>query len=451
VSYTHTTLGDLRTALARRLGDSGLVYWTSAELDLYIKEALQTWGLLTGYWRDAGQIHTVVGQGLYDLSVLQNGSGTELLSRTTTNTTLTHTIQHHLIEVPGGTSEQFPLTAITTALTRRRDMLLAETSVRVDETQLAAPLIANSRHFDVPENVISVERAAWESDDGTLYPLVAEDISSQRSYGPYFLNTSGTPLTYSSSTVLPRRHIIAPPPNVTGNVKMLATLAGADLAALGVSLGIPDDMAWVVKWGAMADVLGAEGPGQDLPRSYFCERRYRMGVELCKVHPVVLNIQVNGVDMSLDGIHNIDRYLPGWQNVTGVPRMVGTMKNYLAVAPTPDDVYSLLIDVVRKAPLPAGSGGQIELGKEYLNNILDYAEHLAAFKSGGEEFRHTYRAADAFFNGALSYNQRLAAMHPALVELIKQSTRDDQIVPLGRRAGHRLLEEAGQIVKRHDE
>lgn len=87
---------------------------------------------------------------------------------------------------------------------------------------------------------------------------------------------------------------------------------------------------------------------------------------------------------------------------------------------------------------------QLQISKDYLNVILDYAEHLAAFKMGGEEFRHTYRAAANFFAAALAYNQRLAAQSPNLLQLIRQSTQDDYTLPMKKRTFDPALEEYGQ-------
>lgn len=430
MSYTHTTFAAIKTALAYRLGDTGKVYWTDTELGLYIHEALRTWGLLTGYWRESGTFNTTSGTALYDISTLQGG-GVDLLSYAVTDTTLATVIQYHLLEPATGTtwtgSEQFTLTDLTDALTRRRDMFLVDTGARLtNSTQVIG---AGAKYVDVSEDIQIIKRLAWTSAGSVTYPLFPEDISSQRNYSNSFLNTQDIPATYSFSTNTPSRYLIAPPPNQPGTLNILSINNGATLTAQGVAVGVPDDMTPIVKWGAMADMLGREGPGQDLTRSYFCERRYRMGVELAKIYPTVINAQINGVDLSPDAIGNLDRYNLNWQSSTGVPEFVASMRNYIALATCPNGIFSILLDVVCKAPVPSHDGAFIQIGEEYLNNILDYAEHLAAFKCGGEEFRHTYRAADSFFNAALAYDERLAAAHPNLVNLIRTSMQDDLAMP----------------------
>lgn len=54
--YQQTTLAQLQTRLA--LSWEGVPYWTAAESIVYLNEALQTWGLLTGRWKRRVTIQT---------------------------------------------------------------------------------------------------------------------------------------------------------------------------------------------------------------------------------------------------------------------------------------------------------------------------------------------------------------------------------------------------------
>jgi len=451
--YSHTTFAQLKTALANRLGDASGVYWVNGvngaitdELGQYIIEALRTWGLFTGYWRDTGTFNTAASIAFYDISTLVNGGGEALLSSAVTDTTISADIQYHLLEPATGStwtgSEQFTLDDVTNAMTKRRDLLLAEAGATV--TRHTQAIAAGAKTFDVPDTTLLIRRMAWTDVAGVTWPVLPDDINNQRNYGFDFMQTPATPATYSSSSVQPLRYVIAPPPNAVGTLDMLLIQSGAALTAAGVALGIPDDMSWIVKWGAMADLLGREGPGQDLPRSYFCERRWRLGLEAAKAYPTVINVEINGVDLSPESVDRLDMYSPNWQSTIGVPDMVGSYRNYLALATAPDGIYSVLLDVVRKAIIPATDVDYIQIGREYLDPILDYAEHLAAFKCAGYEFRNTYRGASNFFNAALGYNQRLAAQSPTIKELIRQSTLDDSVLARQRGTDNQLLEGAAQ-------
>ena len=436
MAYTHLTLAAAKTALSQRLHDTGKVYWTDEELGYYIIEALQTWGLATGYWRDTGILATVAGTAFYNISSIQNTGSESLLSYAVTDTTLAKMIQHHLLEPAAGTSwtgsEQFIYADITGALQRRRDNILVDTACRITVSTQIMP--ATAKTVDLSGNILSIKRLSWKGAiTGEDWPLFPEDISNQRNYSTDYLLTQGVPQTFSSSSTRPLRLIIAPPSNEPGTLTIMGVEAGADLTGAGISMGIPDDMCWIAKWGAMADMLGKEGPGQDLARSYFCERRYRLGIELSRLNPTVLNAEINGVALTPESISRLDQYDPNWYSTQGVPELLGNVRNYIALATAPNGIYSVLLDVVRKAVVPSSptdDAHQIQIGKDYVSPILDYAEHLAAFKCGGEEFRHTFRGASNFFNAALQYNQRLASQSPNLRELIEQSTLDDSVMPL---------------------
>lgn len=446
--YTHTTFGQMKTSLKARLGDTSGIYWVDTEVGLYIVEALRMWGLMTGYWRDTGLFSTAVSTPFYDISTLENGISEDLLSYTVTDTQLSTIIQYHLLEPATGStwtgSEQFTLADVTDALTRRRDAFLVETGAR--QTLSTQVLAAGSATVDLSQTVMQARRLDWTGVSGTSWPLVQEDISSQRNYSDSYLLTPGIPQTYSSGSEAPLQYVLAPPSHEPGTIRVIGTASGAALTAAGVVVGIPDDMCWVIKWGALADMLGREGPGQDLTRSYYCERRYRLGVELAKINELVVNAQINGVSLSTEAIDRLDQYSPNWATSTGTPTFVAGYRNYIALAPCPDGVYSVLLDVVRKAVVPTIDGDFVQISADYLNPILDYAEHLAAFKCGGTEFRHTYRAADNFFKAALGYNQRLAAANPAIVDLIKQSTQDDYTQPAQSRTFNRTLEQEAYTV-----
>lgn len=446
--YTHTTFGQLKTSLKSRLGDTGGVYWVDAEVGLYIIEALRVWGLLTGYWRDTGQFVTAASTPFYDISTITSIGGDSLLSYSVTDTDLSTLIQYHLLEPATGStwtgSEQFTLADVTEALTRRRDAFLVETGAR--QTLFTQALGAGSNYIDLPQTTLQVRRLDWTGTSGTSWPLVQEDISSQRNYGAGYLLTPDTPQTYSSGSEAPLRLVLAPPPNENGTIRALATVSGSTLTAAGVVVGLPDDMCWAIKWGALADMLGREGPGQDLTRAYYCERRYRLGVEVARTNEIIVNSQIDGVSLSAEAIDRLDQYSPNWATTTGTPTFIAAYRNYVALATCPDGVYSVTLDLVRKAETPTADADYIQISADYLGAILDYAEHLASFKCGGTEFRQTFRAADNFFKAALGYNQRLAAANPAIIDLIKQSTQDDNVQPMQSRTYNRPLEQEAYTV-----
>lgn len=431
--YAQVTWGQLTSALALQLSDPNLVYWSKAELQLYLTEALRTWGLLTGFWRDTGELTTVAYTGFYDLTALQNTSGTDLLNYTVTDKFLVTLIQYHFLEPATGSSwagsEQFTLADITNSLQKRRDQLLADTGCVVTHTT-GVSLPPNQGQLFLSDRIISIRRLAHINSVGIVTPLFPSDILAQRNYNSADIYTPGDPYSYSSASARPTEIILVPPSSQPGTLDIVSVNSGITLNPVtGVILGIPDDYSMAVKWGAMADLLAKDGPARDPIRSAYCERRYQLAVELIKLAPVVVNAEINGVSLDTDSLTNMDSYNSTWQTTTGLPNSIASIRTLVALAPCPDNIYSIIFDVVCKAPIPTSDLSFVQLGAEILEPLLGYAKHLASFKMGGEEFRNTFKEAQNFFNAALQYNERLTSMNQNILTLMAQSTADTEDRP----------------------
>jgi len=384
--------------------------------------------LLTGFWRDTGSLNTTASVGFYDLTTLQNTDGTALLSYTVTDQDIVTQIQYHFLEPATGSSwtgsEQFTLADITNSIQKRRDQLLADTGCVVTRTS-GIPLASSQGEIFLSEHIINIRRLAFENSFGVITPLLPSDILAQRNYSSAGIYTPGDVYSYSSASARPTEVILVPPSSQAGTLDMVTVNTGTALdPTIGVLLGIPDDYTLAVKWGAMADLLAKDGPARDPIRSAYCERRYQLAVELTKIAPVVVNAEINGVSLDTDSLTNMDAYNPTWQTTTGEPNSVASIRTLVALAPCPDSVYSILFDVVCKAPIPSGDTEFVQIGLEQLDPLMDYAKHLAAFKMGGEEFKATFKGAQNFFNAALSYNERLTSMNQNILTLMAQSTAD---------------------------
>ncbi len=430
VTFQNTTWGQLKSALALRLSDSGNVYWSTAELAAYLTEALRTWSLLTAYWRDFGQTVTSSGTAFYDITSLVNSDGDTLIDYTVTDTAMCQLIQWHLLEPATGTSwtgsEQFTLVDVTAALQKRRDRFLIETGCVVTRTEGLLTGSPPVLRYTLPDTVALIRRLAFvNASTNEVTALWPTDISAQRNYGASYLLTAGLPTTFSTVSARQEEVVFGPPLAEPGTLDLIAIHTGAALDPTdGVVLGVPDDVTWAIKWGAMADLLGKDGPARDPVRAGFCDRKYKLAVELAKMMPVVINVNVNGIPVDPDTITNLDGYDPDWQSTLGPPTLVAAFPNMVALAPAPDDIYSVSVDLVRKAPIPVENSDFVQLGDELLDPLVDYAAHLAMFKMGGVEFEASFRGAQNFFDAAFVYNRQLSAMNPAAVALMQQSVAD---------------------------
>lgn len=423
------TLGDLNSALLTRLGDAD-AFWPSAERVLYLQEALRTWNATAQFYRDRSVFQTVAGTAFYDLSTKLPA----LLGRTITDTAIVELIEYHLIEPPTPAAwtgtDQFTLAAVTGAVERRRDQFLLETGIVLTHP---APTVSapGTGRVALDGQVIDVRRAAWKSATGTYTHLWRDDEHNLNAYARGWSVNPDTPAVYSMIATPPWRMQIAPVPADVGELDLLTVQIGATLnPAAGVLLGVPDDFAWVVKWGALADLLGEDGPARDTARAAYCETRWREGISLARLAAGVIQAEINGSPVFPCSVNDLDAGYPGWQTSSGAPDVVAAAGlNIIALADVPDGVYSVTLDVVRNAPIPAVDGDTVTIGREEMDVIVDYAQHLACFKMGGAEFEATVPCYERLLRLAAVHNDRLRAQAQNFGPLSKLALRQGKQEP----------------------
>lgn len=431
-SLAPVTLGYLLSALQARLGVSGEnSFWGEAECRLYLVEALRTWNAASRYWRDRGAFQTEANTAFYDL-------GEKLpdkLGRTVTDRDLVRAIEYHLLEPASPTAwsgtEQFSLNDLTAALERRRNQFLMETGAVVTHAveEISPPAIGR---VVLSDSILDVRRAAWRTVEGVYTHLWREDEFGLNAFRQGWTLTPDTPQCYSVAVTPPFRVQLAPPPADQGSLDLLLVSAGAALdPAAGVVLGVPDDFTWVVKWGALADLLGKDGPARDAHRAGYCEQRWRDGVELARLASSMMQAEIDGVPREVASVWELDAFRPNWQNSTAQSDTVAMAGlNLLAVADVPAGVHSVTVDVVRNAPAPAADSDTITVTRDVTDALIDYAEHLAAFKMGGFDFEATIGHYERLMRLAGVHNEALAARAWNLEPLLDRAQREQAQRPM---------------------
>lgn len=410
--YTHLTLAQARTQLAGLLHDTSNVYWTAAELDVWIKEALRTWAVAAHYWRERGTLSTSSGTAFYDLTAALSPS--TLRGQVVTDTNLVRDIQYHLLEPATGTSwtgsEQFTFSQAQNALQRRRDQFLVETACHLTLSTPAVGAAPDGRKV-LDDTVIDVRRMAWLSSDGDYTVLWRDDEHGAQSYDSEWVQNPGTPSEYSVSVAPPLTVQLFPPPAGSGTLDMISVSSGATLdPANGVVMGIPDDFTWAVKFGALADLLGKDGQAYDPVRAAYCQQRWDDGIQLARITTSVVQAQIANVPKPVSSLFDLETYNGNWQNESGTPtRTLLAGLNIIGFHKVPNGAFGVSVDVLRNAPIPSADGSNLEVGREELEAILRYAQHLAAFKMHGEEFDATKQHYEHFWKLAALRNGRLRA------------------------------------------
>lgn len=428
MAYSHTTLTQAKAILAARLADPSSVFWLDAEIALYLIEALRTWNSMAFYDRARVTFDSIANQAFYDLtSTTDTGAGAgnppAFLAPTLTDRNLVNLIQYHLLEpittdwtllTPAAT-EQFSVSDIVGALQRRRDQFLMETGLILTHSTQAMSA-APENLTTLSQNIEDVRRVSWRrSSDLRYFTLFRDDLRSATAQSTTFVGTAGTPKVYDIVTQAPTQLRVLPAPSVNGSLDLVSVNAGATLdVSTGVLLGVPDDLAWVVKYGAMADLLGKDGQSRDAARAKYCEERWKEGLELAKIFTSVINYSLEGTLNLASSIKEFDTLSVGWQTPPSADpqyRRLGLMSwNLVAIAPVPiDTVPTITADVLSNMTVPTAGGDQIQVGKEHVDVIIDYAEHLAAFKMAGSEFESTVPHLERMMRSAMQMNDRLRA------------------------------------------
>jgi hypothetical protein len=174
---------------------------------------------------------------------------------------------------------------------------------------------------------------------------------------------------------------------------LLTIESGAALSATAPStLSLPDDWTWVLRWGALMDLLSTESNAKDALRAKYAEGRYRQGLQLLAAAPATLNARINGVPARIDAVRSADLYQTGWEAAAPAPpfEVLTAGLNLIALNGPPDTLpYSITVNVVQNAPVPVLPTDYLQVDRGVYDVVLDYAQHLAAFKSGGAEFLAT--------------------------------------------------------------
>jgi len=428
--YAQTTFGQLANTLSIRLGDTSTKFWTPLEIRAYLREALRAWQAFSGNYYFSDQFSTSPNISLYDIRSLQG------LAPTITDRDLITEIEMHLQEPLNSSAwsgtEQFTFEQIVEALQKRLNLFLQETGVVQDIITIPGP-VPPSNTIQLPQNVMDIRRAIWRDSEGVEYLLWPEDPLTLNTMSIGWTLNPGIPSGFIKSNLPPLILRLTPAPLNTGEISMLLASSGPTLAPelAATILGIPDDLAWIIKYGALADILTADGPGQDVNRAQYFETRWADGLKIARVYNNIRSVRVNGVPVILDSIYNLDTSNPTWiSSLPGIPKLVGVSGNIVAVSPVPDsDTHSIGLDLVPHFPVPQIDSSFVEVGQESLDGILNYAQHVAYFKEGINEINSSIGLLQNFVNNAIVVNDRLRAASVNFSVLAKKGLNETKYRP----------------------
>ena len=449
-NYSYATLTDAQNAVLGRLYNSGIAgqpsasLWTTSEITAYITEALRSWNAYTGFWRSQFAFNLAVttpaATNWYDITQ-QVGT---IRPYTVTDQYLTETIEYHLLEPQTSLtptsgspaawtgSNQFSLTDIYGALTRRQNECLSQTGCTVTQSAIPAAI---TRRTTLTDKTLDIRRVAWVPQANLGYtnvPLRQSDNWELQAFNPIWnASGQGSPRQWLQSSEPPPSFDVDIIPAVPGNYDILTVNSGPVSNATSAQLmAVPDDWSFVPKWGALADLLSREANAKDAMRAKYCMDRFNQDCQILQNSPATLGILLNGFPLFVDSVRNGDDFNPNWQG--GAPAIPQSCYqaglNFLGF-PNPDQTYSILWTGVQNAPVPVDPGDFIQIDRGDYDAMIDEAQHLAMFKVAGSEFAATIPLHQNFLKRAAVYNSKILTMGQFPTDMTGISQREERRNP----------------------
>lgn len=456
-SYTHTSFAQAKQRLANELGDPQKVFFTDHELGRYIIEALHWWGLTAQYFRETGLVTTVANQSFYYIeSSLRNSTDTDYLqSLTISDRDLINDINYALMEpqisIWGSGwvgTEMFSLGEISSILSDSRDEFLKLTATIASSYDL----VFTDGRLDLPTDHIRILRMDTKDiSSGNNYPMwVVDQVQLYTTFRETAFPFTSRPKAYSVS-YSPQLTVDVWPEassNSTFNIQAIRSGGSLNPTSTSTTLLIPDDASFLLKYRTLADLYSGDGLARCPAMANYCEQRYQEGLNDVSQYLSVLWQNDPGPRAQITSVAQWDQVRPTWRNTTGSPRSCAQLNwNTIALRPVPDDEYIVTFETIRKAPIPTLNTDFIQVGRESIQAIYDYAQHVALVKSQGVEFESTqqrYASARAL---AMDYRRQLASQSYLYQATQLPSLQEKWTRPIRKSSGVQSSMEDRQLVE----
>ena len=487
-SYSWLSLSTAINQLGQRLNvvPSASSFWTTAELQIYLTTALQMYNCFTWQWRtDFAFNPTSLWNSLGSIT---GSPRLRTTTDTTVYTELEYLLMEPPSGSTWTGTNQFSISVLAQALQRRRDEILQVTNanqgllpaigltpgttrtllpqqvldvervrylpVIVNTTGTASSgamsiAVASTVGVAVGQIVSAVNVNYWTTVTGIgigsvtislptagvvsgaiqfLQPstLYRDDTVAQEFYeAPLYQQPAGTPNTFSLSSEPPLSFNVDIPPNNAGTYEAIVTQTGSPFNPPTPTLiGIPNDFAWVLEWGALADLLGQEAESTDRERADYCLKRYQDGLQLMLRSPWIELGKINGQAVNCDSIVDTDRYMPEWDsNPTGFGPVIVTGGIDLIAAPLGGSVS---VTVLGNAPILDSTNTYLQISQADADIMFDLAQARAMFKVAGEEWKQALELEQRAIQGCMAQNSRLKSLGAFSDILIQRGTAQER-------------------------
>lgn len=217
------------------------------------------------------------------------------------------------------------------------------------------------------------------------------------------------PKQYNIASLPPLQLQVDIAPAVEGGYDLIVLIAPPPLSPPTASLlFVPDDCVYALKWGALADLLSRESEATDLVRAKYAKQRYGDLLKVMSAQPWIMQGFINGQTANMVDMTTMDWRRPEWDsNPPDFQTIITAGIDFFTVVPDPDNAMVVGMTVLGNAPVPNSDGSFIQCSRDVWDAILDYAQFLAAYKQGGQEFLAAMPLEANFYSQAMKINGRL--------------------------------------------
>ena len=437
MAYSSYTLADLTSEVLNSLGDPAGVYWNAAtEVKNAINEALREFSGTTSYWRKR-VVTNLLGYGAsswVDLST--NAETAPYRARTTTIDSLVKEIQAHLCE-PGsgfsgsGMTTQFTITEILQSIYLAVNRFFLDAQLPLSVTRLPVASVPPDGNFTLPDSTVYVHRLSWRDVNFVYYCLFRSDeFAADSLIQDWQLNPATRPIAFSQLDSAPLQVQLIPPP-ISSGVLELVSVSTPTLPDYVTPINIPDDFAHAVKYLAMVNLLTTDGETTSSLLAQYCSARYHQIISAAKLQRCIARLMINNKTVPLNPLATLDSTLPFWRNQAARPIPFGaaSLFDLLIFYPPLVQPVGASLDLITTAPVLNVSGDFVQLGKEEVEFIIDYAQHYLSFKMQGAEFQQTLPLFDDCQKLIVNRNSILANQGRYLTGAFDQPAADTAFNP----------------------
>jgi hypothetical protein len=244
--------------------------------------------------------------------------------------------------------------------------------------------------LSLPETVIEAPRAYWLPEDDNDYPapLQKTDEFAATAYQSMATISPADPIAFSSGMEPPLTVTLYPPPENLGQVEFITVqsqpLLSSSAPPSPTTFLLPPDFGPAIAWGALGYLMSISTEATDIPRAEIANARFDHFIELMSHYPFIFTGRNQNVPMYADAVETLDSYQPLWRVTSSLPSIIGISGQNLAALPT-DQAQIITLYILASANLPTADDAPIQLGREVIDALTDYAQSILMFKVGGAE------------------------------------------------------------------